>query len=61
MNKVYLNVGFKADELAFALNQLDNDSIFELIKAVDDLVGEYEFTERLAQHFQSVLDKENEA
>ncbi len=61
MNTITLPVQLDLDQLAFTLaREVSNDDLIKLIKAIDDSVMEYEFTEELLKTFQGVIDKENE-
>jgi len=60
MNTITLPVELDLDHLAFTLaREVSNDDLIKLIKAIDDNVCEYEFTEELLKMFQGVIDKEN--
>ena len=62
MNTITLPVELDLHHLAFTLaREVSNDDLIKLIKAIDDNVCEYEFTEELLKMFQGVIDKENEA
>lgn len=62
MNTITLPVELDLDHLGFTLaREVSNDDLIKLIKAIDDSVCEYEFTEELLKMFQRVIDKENEA
>lgn len=58
-DKLLLQVGVDIDSLVFALVNLPEKDLFNVITAVDDMVAEYEFTEKLAEHFKAVIDKED--
>lgn len=60
MNTITIPVELELNQLAFTLaREVSNDDLIKLIKAIDDSVMEYEFTEELLKMFQGVIDKEN--
>ena len=44
-----------------AFSDMTHDDLFTLITGIDDAVAEYDFTERLRDHFAEVLAKEDAA
>jgi hypothetical protein len=56
-----VTINIDVDNLASDIaRSISREECFTLIKAIDDNIAEYDFTERLAKHFQGVIDQENQ-
>lgn len=57
-----ISIEIDCDELITYNRSKDaKEEAFQLIKAIDDKIAEYEFTERLRDYFKGVLEKEDAA
>lgn len=62
MEKVYLDVSINMDAFAVSIvdSLRDDEKVFELIKTLDLVVGEWFFTARLRDYFNSEMEKEDD-
>lgn len=56
-----LEINVDIETLATAIGRLKREEAFEIIKAIDDYIAEYDFTEKLRDHFAEITEKEDKA
>jgi hypothetical protein len=59
MRKIYISTPVNPEDVILNMtDSLNRDELFDLICLIDDTLEDYDFTERLYNHFKKVIEEE---
>lgn len=61
-DKISVIIDVDPESFVFSIaHSMNSEELFSLIMELDDFISEYDFTERLRDHFAEIIRKEDEA